>query len=121
MNTSCNPERAWVPAVDITETEDTLSLQADLPDVSIEEIDVRVENNILTMRGKRKFAQDAAIKGWHRIERKYGEFSRSFQVPATFDTEKVAAGYKNGVLTISSPKKDAARPRQIKVEVQQAA
>lgn len=113
--------RPWSPAVDILETEDHLALKADLPDVKIDDIDIRVENNMLTLRGHRKFEKDDNVKGWHRIERSYGEFTRTFQVPSTVDTEKVAADYKNGVLTISLPKKDAAKPRQVKVEVQQTA
>jgi HSP20 family protein len=113
--------RPWSPAVDILETEDNLMLKADLPDVKIDDIDIRVENNTLTLRGQRKFEKDDSIKGWHRIERSYGEFTRTFQVPSTVDTEKVAADYKNGVLTISLPKKEAAKPRQVKVDVQQAA
>ncbi|MDQ1472135.1 MAG: hypothetical protein QOJ99_3615 [Bryobacterales bacterium] len=113
--------RPWSPAVDILETEDNLVLKADLPDVKIDDIDIRVENNTLTLRGQRKFEKDDSIKGWHRIERSYGEFTRTFQVPSTVDTEKVAADYKNGVLTISLPKKEAAKPRQVKVDVQQAA
>jgi HSP20 family protein len=113
--------RPWSPAVDILETEDNLMLKADLPDVKIEDIDIRVENNTLTLRGQRNFQKDDKVKGWHRIERSYGEFTRTFQVPNTVDTEKVAADYKNGVLTISLPKKEAAKPRQVKVDVQQAA
>jgi len=113
--------RPWSPAVDIVETEDTLSLKADLPDVKIEDIDIRMENNTLTLRGTRKFEKDSTVKGWHRIERSYGDFVRSFQVNATVDTEKIAADYKNGVLTVTLPKKEAAKPRQVKVEIQQAA
>src|SRR5580700_7140084 len=97
--------RPWSPAVDIVETEDALALKADLPDVKIEDIDVRVENQTLTLRGHRKFEKDETVKGYHRIERSYGEFVRSFAVPSTVDTEKVAADYKNGVLTITLPKK----------------
>jgi len=112
--------RPWSPAVDILETEDALVLRADLPDVKAEDIDVRVENNTLTLSGKRNFDKDETVKGWHRIERSYGEFVRSFQVPSTVDTEKVAADYKNGVLTISLPKKEAAKPRQVKVAISQS-
>jgi len=112
--------RPWSPAVDILETEDALVLRADLPDVKPEDIDVRVENNTLTLSGKRNFDKDETVKGWHRIERSYGEFVRSFEVPSTVDTEKVAADYKNGVLTISLPKKEAAKPRQVKVAISQS-
>jgi HSP20 family protein len=86
-------------------------LPADLPEVKAEDIDVRVENNTLTLSGKRNFDKDETVKGGHRIERSYGEFVRSIEVPSTVDTEKVAADYKNGVLTISLPKKEAAKPR----------
>ena len=110
--------RPWSPSVDIFETEDTLTLKADLPDVRIEDLDVRVEQQTLTLRGQRKFAKEENVKGYHRIERSYGEFVRSFAVPSTVDTEKVEADYKNGVLTIALPKKEAAKPRQVKVAVQ---
>jgi len=110
--------RPWSPSVDIFETEDALTLKADLPDVRIEDIDVRVEHQTLTLRGQRKFEKDEKIKGYHRIERSYGEFVRTFAVPSTVDTEKVQADYKNGVLTITLPKKEAAKPRQVKVAVQ---
>jgi HSP20 family protein len=110
--------RPWSPSVDVYETEDALTLKADLPDVKVEDIDVRVENQTLTLRGERKFEKDENLKGYHRIERSYGEFVRSFAVPSTVDTEKVQADYKNGVLTITLPKKEAAKPRQVKVAVQ---
>lgn len=110
--------RPWSPAVDIVETEEGLTLKADLPDVKIEDIDVRVENNTLTLSGHRKFEKDENVKGYHRIERSYGEFTRSFAIPNTINNEAVSADYTNGVLTISLPKKEAARPRQVKVAVQ---
>jgi HSP20 family protein len=112
--------RPWAPAVDIYETENELVLQADLPDVDQDQIDVRVENQTLTIAGERKFeapSEKSGNKGYHRIERAYGNFVRSFAVPASFDTEKIAASYKNGVLRVTLPKKEAARPRQIKVEL----
>jgi HSP20 family protein len=110
--------RPWSPSVDIFETEDALTLKADLPEVKIDDIDVRVEHQTLTLRGQRKFEKEENIKGYHRIERTYGEFVRSFAVPSTVDTEKVQADYKNGVLTIQLPKKEAAKPRQVKIAVQ---
>jgi len=110
--------RPWSPAVDIFETEDALVLRADLPDVKIEDIDVRVENQTLTLTGHRKFEKEENVKGYHRIERSYGEFVRSFAVPSSVDTDRVAADYKNGVLTITLPKKETAKPRQVKVAVQ---
>ncbi len=104
--------------VDIFESEDALTLRADLPDVKLEDIDVRVENQTLTVSGNRKFERDEKVKGYHRIERSYGEFARSFTVPSTVETERVSADYKNGVLTITLPKAEAAKPRQVKVAVQ---
>jgi len=110
--------RPWSPAVDIYETENELVLKADLPDVDRKDIDVRVENQTLTISGERKFEQEHSGKGYHRIERSYGKFDRSFAVPNTFDTEHIAAAFKNGVLSVTLPKKEAAKPRQVKVEVQ---
>jgi HSP20 family protein len=109
--------RPWSPAVDIYETENELVLKADLPDVSQDAIDVRVENHTLTIAGERKFEKTDASKGFHRIERSYGNFVRSFAVPNSFDTDQIGAEYKNGVLTVTLLKKEAAKPRQIKVEV----
>jgi len=109
--------RPWSPAVDILETEDALTLKADLPDVKTEDIDIRVENGTMTLRGSRKFEKNEDVKGYHRIERSYGEFVRSFALPPTVETDKVGAEYKNGVLTITLPKKETAKPRQVKVEI----
>jgi HSP20 family protein len=77
------------------------------------------KNQTLTIAGERKFEKQDSGKGYHRVERSYGNFARSFAVPNAFDTEKINAAYRNGVLTVTLPKKDAARPRQIKVEVEQ--
>jgi HSP20 family protein len=110
--------RPWSPAVDIMEDDQSLTLKADLPDVNPENIDVRVENNTLTIKGSRKFEKDENVKGWHRIERSYGDFVRSFSLPNTLDTEKVAADYKNGVLTITLPRKESAKPKSVKVAIQ---
>jgi HSP20 family protein len=109
--------RPWSPAVDIYETENELVLKADLPDVDPKDVDVRVENQTLTVSGERKFAQQDTGKGYHRIERSYGSFVRSFAVPNSFDTDKISADIKNGVLSVSLPKKETAKPRQVKVEV----
>jgi len=111
--------RPWSPAVDIYETENELVLKADLPEVSLKDIDVRVENQTLTIAGERKFEKSEETKGFHRIERAYGNFVRSFAVPNTFDTEKISAEFHNGVLSVTLPKKEAAKPRQVKIEVKQ--
>lgn len=106
--------RPWSPPVDIYETENELVLKADLPDVKLEDIEVRVENQTLTLKGERKFEEKDG--SYHRIERNYGTFVRSFTVPATVDAEKVKAEFKNGVLSVMLPKKEAAKPRQVKIE-----
>jgi len=111
--------RPWSPAVDIFETEDDLVLKADVPEVDLKDIDVRVENQTLSLSGERKFEKEDTGKGYHRIERSYGQFTRSFSLPPTVDTEKVAAEYQNGVLTVKLPKKAAAKPRQVKIDVKQ--
>lgn len=117
MLTEPQTNRPWAPAVDIYETENELVLKADLPDVDLKDIDVRVENQTLTISGERNFEKKDTTKGYHRIERNYGSFVRSFSVPNSFDTEHIAAEFKNGVLSVTLPKKEAAKPRQVKVEV----
>jgi HSP20 family protein len=115
-----NTNRPWAPAVDIYETENELVFKADVPDVDPKNIDVRVENQTLTISGEREFEAPNTgngNKGYHRIERSYGKFVRSFAVPTVFGTEKVGASFKNGVLSVTLPKKEAAKPRQIKVEL----
>jgi HSP20 family protein len=108
----------WMPAVDIYETEkDGLVLKAELPDVKREDITVTVENNTLTLKGERKFEGEARKEQFHRVERAYGTFSRSFKLPQTVDAAKIAAEYKNGVLTVMLPVRAESRPRTINVEV----
>ncbi len=109
--------RPWVPPVDIQETEDALIVKADIPDVDMKDIDVRFENGTLTIRGERKFEAQKNEGGWHRVERSYGTFERAFSVPETVNAEAVKADYKNGTLAIVLPKKEVAKPRQIKVQV----
>jgi HSP20 family protein len=108
----------WAPAVDIFETEHNLIVKADLPDVKPEELDIRVENNILTIRGERKFEKKVNENNYLRVERSYGSFSRSFSLSNTVNTESIQAEYKNGVLTLSIPKREEAKPKQIKVRVE---
>jgi HSP20 family protein len=110
--------RPWVPAVDIQETDHALIVKADIPDMGMKDIDVRMENGTLTLRGERKFENQKTEGGWHRVERSYGTFERAFTLPETVDPEGVKAEYKNGVLTVKLPKKEIAKPRQIKVDVQ---
>lgn len=113
--------RPWVPAVDIHEDENQLTVKADLPDMKFEDIDVRLENGTLTLRGERKFEKTTPENGnkggWHRVERSYGSFERVFTLPDSVDPEGVQADYRNGALTITLPKKEIAKPRQVKVQV----
>lgn len=107
----------WSPTVDIYETENELVVKADLPDVSEKDIDVRVENNLLTIRGERKFEKSLSEDNYLRVERSYGTFSRSFSLPNTVNAEAIHAEYKNGVLTVTMPKREESKPRQVKVAV----
>ena len=110
--------RPWSPAVDIVETENELVVKADLPDVKPEDLDIRVENNILTIRGQRRFEKKVNEDNYLRVERAYGSFSRSFSLANTVNTEAIKADYKDGVLSLSVPKREEAKPKQIKVNVQ---
>jgi len=110
----------WAPAVDIYEGENELVVKADLPDVKPEELDIRVENNILTIRGERKFEKKVDEKNYLRVERAYGSFARSFSLANTVNTDAIKADYKDGVLTLSVPKREEAKPKQIKVNVNAA-
>ncbi len=107
----------WTPAVDIYEVDGTLMLKAELPDMRREDIDVSVENNTLTIRGERTLDNDVKQGNFHRIERSYGSFVRQFSLPATVDAGKIAAEYKNGVLTLKLPVREEAKPRTINIEV----
>ncbi len=108
---------AWAPAVDIYETEQELVVKADLPEVDPKDLDIRVENNILTIRGERKFEKKVNEENYLRVERSYGSFARSFTLSNTVDSDAIKAEYQNGVLTLSIPKKEEAKPKQIKVNV----
>jgi HSP20 family protein len=110
----------WAPAVDIYETPNELVVKADLPEVEEKDIDVRVENNLLTVRGERKFEKAVSEENYLRVERTYGVFSRSFSLPNTVNPEAIHAEYKNGVLTVNLPKREESKPRQVKVNVNAA-
>ena len=108
----------WVPSVDIYETDKhDLVLRAELPGMSREDIEVTVENGIVVIKGEKKFDAEVKEEHYRRIERTYGTFHRSFTLPNTVDATKVAAEYKNGVLTVTLPFKEEAKPRSINVEV----
>lgn len=109
---------SWVPAVDIFQNgEHELVLKAELPDVKREDIDITVDNGTLTIKGERKLSNEVKEEHFHRIERRYGAFSRSFSLPQAIDATRVAADYRDGVLTVKLPMREEAKPRQIKVDV----
>lgn len=107
----------WSPAVDIFDKAGEVVIHAELPGMKKEDIDVRVENNVLTIRGKKEQRDEVTEEGYFRSERHYGAFSRSFSLPTTVEPSKIAAQYKDGVLTLSIPKAEEAKPRQIEVKV----
>jgi HSP20 family protein len=107
----------WAPPVDIYETENELVLKADLPDLEEKDIDVRVENNLLTIRGERKFEKDINEDNYLRVERAYGSFTRTFSLPNTLNSESVRAEYRNGVLSLHLAKLEESKPKQIKISV----
>jgi HSP20 family protein len=108
---------SWAPAVDIYETENELVVNADLPGIDEKELDIQVENDMLSIRGERKFDQKVTEDQYLRIERTYGSFSRSFGLPNTVNKEAVKAHYRNGVLTVELPKRAESKPKQVKVNV----
>jgi HSP20 family protein len=108
--------RGWMPAVDIFTTDaHEVVLKVDLPDMRREDISVTFENSVLTLRGERKFDGETKRENYQRIERFYGNFSRSFTLPATVDASRISAAYKDGVLTVRLPQREDARPKQITI------
>ena len=105
----------WAPALDIYETEKEIVLKADLPGIKLDDVDIRVENNVLSVRGERRFEKEVKEDNYHRVERTYGNFVRTFTLPNTVDADKIAAAYDNGVLRITMPKREEARPKQIRI------
>jgi HSP20 family protein len=107
----------FIPPVDVYEDAHQLVLKLEVPGIKQEDLDVRLENQTLTVKGERKFDKDQKEENFHRIERRYGSFARTFTLPQTVDTNAPKASYEHGVLTIALPKKEAAKPRQVKVEI----
>jgi HSP20 family protein len=108
---------SFVPAVDVYEDQNALKLQLEVPGVKQEDLDIRIENQTLTIKGERKLESAAKQENFHRIERRFGSFIRTFTLPQTIDTEAVSASYDAGVLTVSLGKKAEAQPKQVKIEV----
>ncbi len=109
------PTTVWSPAVDIHETENEIVVKAEVPGIEKNEIELTLENNILRLRGERRFEKDTREENYHRIERSYGSFSRSFQIPTVVDEAKIAADHNDGVLTITLPKTHKAKTKQIAI------
>ena len=105
----------WSPAVDIFETEGEIVVKAELPGIDRKDIVLHMENNVLTLRGERRLEKETKEENYHRIERSYGGFSRSFTIPTTVDEQNIRADYKDGILKIVLPKKEQVKPKQIKI------
>lgn len=107
----------WAPPVDIFETKDKVVLKAELPGLREDQIQLRFENGVLTLEGERKFEKETGEENYHRVERSYGKFQRSFTLPATIENDKIAASFSNGVLTVSLPKREETKPKQIRIQI----
>lgn len=105
----------WIPPVDVAEEGDNLILKAELPGMKEEDIEIEFENGVLTLKGERSFETDKSERNYHRIERSYGKFVRSFNLPRSVDADAIEANYENGVLEITIPKREEAKPRQIRI------
>jgi len=109
--------RSWAPPVDIYETEEAIVLKAELPGVDPKDVEVRVEDNTLYLKGERKFEKEVKEQNYHRVERSYGSFARSFSLPNSISSDKVKAEFKDGLLTLTMPKREEAKPKTIKIDV----
>jgi HSP20 family protein len=108
---------AWTPPVDVAEHDDAYEVKVELPGVSKDDVKITMQNNILTIRGEKKQESESKNSGYHRMERTYGAFQRSFTLPSSVRADKVDAAYKDGILTITLPKAEEAKPKQIEVRV----
>jgi HSP20 family protein len=109
------PTSAWNPAVDVFENDNEIVIKAELPGMNAKDIEVKFENNVLVLKGERRFEKETKEENYHRIEREYGTFSRAFTVPFAVKSENVTAEYKDGVLKVVLPKKEEIKPKPIKV------
>ena len=107
----------WAPAVDIYEQDNNIVLKAELPGVDPKDVDIRLENNTLTLSGERKFDNEVKKESYHRVERAYGAFTRSFTLPTVVDQGSIKAEFKDGVLRVTLPKREEAKPKQIQISV----
>ena len=116
-----SPSKTWAPAVDIMETDHNLLMKVELPGIDIKDVDIRLQDNTLTIKGERKFEHEVKEGNYHSIERSYGAFARSFDLPGYVNPENVNAEYKDGVLTLTLAKREEAKPKTIKVTVSEPA
>ena len=115
--TAATGERMWLPTVDVHETKDDLVLSFDIPGVSQKDVQVTITGDLMTVRGERRFEREATENTYHRVERVYGRFERSVQLPMTVQTDKVKASYRDGVLEVKLPKAEEVKPREIKIDL----
>ncbi len=116
LSPSRRGERTWIPPVDIYETENEIVVKAELPNMDEKDIEVKIENNVLTIKGEKKLEREEKKENYHLIESSYGSFYRSFSLPGNVDADKASAKYEKGVLKITLPKKEEAKPKQIEVK-----
>ena len=109
---------SWMPAVDVRESKDALEISTELPGIEPKEVEVSVENGVLTLKGSRQFEKATEGETYHRVERAYGSFERSFSLPTNVDPERVQAVYRHGVLHLTLPKREEAKPRSISIKVE---
>ena len=120
MNREEAPLGDWSPTADILETANEITINAELPGLTEKDVDIQIDNNVLTIKGERTQEKEFEEKGYRRVERAYGKFFRSFTLPVTVEAEKIAATFNNGLLEVHLPKKESAKPKTIKVEVKKA-
>ena len=109
---------SWIPSVDVRETNDSLEISVEVPGIEPKDVEVSVENGILTLKGSRSFEKAAEGETYHRVERSYGAFERSFTLPTNIDSERVSAVYRHGVLNLTLPKREEAKPRSISIKIE---
>ncbi len=110
-------ERDWVPAVDVFEKDNEINLKAELPGLTKDDVDISIENNTLTISGEKKRESEVKDDNYHRVERSYGRFQRSFTLPQTIDAKNVKASFKDGILSVKLGKKEEAKPKKIDIQV----
>lgn len=111
---------SWMPAVDVRETKDALEIQAELPGLEPKDVELSVENGVLTIKGSRNFEKATEGQTYHRVERAYGAFERSFTLPTNVDPERINAAFRHGILHLTLPKREEAKPRSINIKVEES-